>query len=138
MHDNVAMQGGYRVTYNLEHSFSFEEMINASKEGPIVIRLITNDIAVERPNKGQFVKVHHMEIMAEKAEGVGIVEDRFKSGQQTFFRIFEHSVFAVNVPIEVYNTLGQLIGSGIEITVPYSGIYFIRTNQGKAEKVFIR
>ena len=135
--DYVAAQGGYRVTYDQEYSLSFEDMINASKETPIIIRLITNDVAVERPNKGQFVKVHHISIIAEKTAPAGVAEKE-PTGPRTFFRIHDRTIIAVREPLRVFDICGQLVGAGLEITVPFSGIYLVRTLEGEARKVYIR
>lgn len=137
--DQVATQGGYRITYdtdNTEH-VSFRDMINASKETPIVIRLITNDVTIERPYKGQFVKVHYIKILAEKVTESSNAGQTLHSGQRVFFRVYDHTIVSLKDPLKVYNTLGQLAGSGMRVTLPHSGIYVVRSEQGRTQKVYI-
>lgn len=136
--DQVATQGGYRITYDKDHSLSFLDMIDASEETPIIIRLITNDVSVERPDKGQFVKVHHIKILAEKVTEPSNSEQSLSSGERFFFRVYDYSIFSLKDPLEVYNTLGQMVGSGMRVTLPHSGIYLVRSQQGKTQKVYIR
>lgn len=132
--DHVLTKGGSRITYDGSVYFAMEEMINASNETPIVLRIITNDRAVAGSEQGQFVKVHLLKLTAELVTSV----NRIKTDQPALYQVRDHTITAVRSTIQVYNLTGQLIGSGTMVTVPHSGIYVVKLTDMTVHKVFIR
>lgn len=132
--DNVLSQGGYRVTYDGSVYFEIQEMIDASKLSTIVLRIITNDRVVEGASQGQFVKLHYLKLTADIPTSVSSIN----SNQSLQYRIDNHTIITNEETIQVYNLTGQLIGSGIRVTVPYSGIYLIKSNDSRVQKIVVR
>lgn len=132
--DVVEAQGGYRVTYDGSVNLEIQEMIDASKVGPIVLRLITNDRKVPSPMQGQFVKVHSLKLTAEKISSV----DKVNTDPRINYIIENHTIKANMGSVQVFNLAGQLIGSGTQVTVPHSGIYMVRLSDSSVQKVYIK
>ncbi len=132
--DHLTAQGGYRVTYSGESHLEFEEMVNASKTGPITIRISTNDVKLDYPNKGWYVKVHYLSLMADLYTAID--ESRYGVNNGNL-RINERTVVS-DYPVRIFNSLGQTIGTGKMINVPSSGIYFVLLPSGVSQKIFIR
>lgn len=132
--DHVLTQGGSRVTYDGSVFFAMEEMINVSKETPIVLRIITNDRAVAGSEQGQFVKVHLLKLTADLFTSV----NGMKTDQPAEYQVRDLAITAVRSTMEVYNLTGQLIGCGTMVTVPHSGIYVVRLTDMTIHKVYIR
>lgn len=131
--DALDAQGGYRVTYDGETYLEIQEMLDASTEGPIVMRLITNDRAVDRPNKGQFVKLHSWVLNAEIPSNI-----ETELNEVLTFNINGRLVSSESGNLSVFNPIGQLVGEGMVVEVPKSGIYIVRDNNNKTQKVFIK
>lgn len=137
INDYVATQGGYRVTYdadNTDFPNDIEYFIEKSEETSIRIRILTNDVTVDRPNKGQYVKVHLFTIVAELAPESGISD---LSNSEVTFSVQERNIISSDGAVSVYTVLGSLIGSGQKVTVPEQGIYIVKTSDGLSKKVFI-
>jgi hypothetical protein len=132
--DHVLTQGGSRITYDGSIYYQFEEMMNASTESPIVLRIITNDRAVAGSEQGQFVKVHLLKLTADLVTSV----NRVKTGQPAKYQVRDLTITVVRSTLQVYNLTGQLIGSGTKVTVPYSGIYIVRLTDMAVHKVYIK
>jgi hypothetical protein len=130
--DYVATQGGYRIIYNTEHSLEFDEMIQASNSSPILIRISTNDKSIERPLGGQYVKVHSIKILAEKASAI---KTNFTDNNNLY--INDRTVFS-NEKMLIFNTNGQLVGSGQTVNVPVQGIYMVLFDNGNTQKIIIK
>jgi hypothetical protein len=131
--DYVEAQGGYRVTYNSESHLEFEEMVNVSKTNPVIIRISTNDVSLERPYKGQYVKIHSVKLMADLATDI---VDRFDNHRRFDIRIIDRTVFSGDF-FMLYNGLGQLVGSGKTICLPSQGLYIVKWPKGASQKIFI-
>ncbi len=133
--DNVATQGGYRITYSSEQSLEFDEMITASKAAPIIIRISTNDASIERPNKGQYVKVHLIKIYAEKSSA----SKEINLNNKYTYRVQEFTVLSEqNCAFSLYNNVGQLIGKGKIVEVPLPGLYIAVASDGTVKKLIIK
>ena len=134
--DYVGTQGGYRVTYDNAHSPEFLYMITESASTPIRLRISTNDVSLDRPVKGQYVKVHKITIIAD-LELVGI--ESVKKQEKLNITVRDKIVISEdNEIINVYNNTGQLIGKGISIYIENPGIYFVKSENKKTEKIFIK
>ncbi|MBN1414480.1 MAG: hypothetical protein JW973_05220 [Bacteroidales bacterium] len=131
--DFVAAQGGYRVTYTSESHLEFEEMVNASKDNPIVLRISTNDVSLDRPIKGQYVKIHSIKIMADM---VSSIDDSRIDNNKLNLKVNNRTLFADN-SIKVYNSLGQFMGSGKQVSLPSGGIYIVLSSNGALQKIYI-
>lgn len=130
--DYVAAQGGYRVTYTSESSLDFMEMAEASKKSPVILRISTNDISIERPNKGQYVKIHSIKIVADQASSVKKSDYDINSN----LIVENNTIYSENF-ITVLNTLGQVVGSGKIVNVPVKGIYIVFFQNGFSQKIII-
>jgi hypothetical protein len=124
--DNVATEGGYRVTYEKDGLFTeFNEMITASQAGPIKLRIMSGE---------QRVNIHLLIITAERADVS--VPNTHASKPVNLVRINNNTIEAISGSISVYNQMGQLITSGNTVTVK-SGLYIVRSINGEVQKVVI-
>jgi hypothetical protein len=131
--DLVENQGGYRVTYDGSEYSVIQNMIDASKVSPIIIRIITNDRSVDRPYQGQFVKLHALTVTAEKASGLNNI-----SQNRLYIKIQKQAIISEKGNIEVFNLMGQFIGTGDLVRVPYQGIYLVKPESGPVQKVLVQ
>ena len=127
--DETISKAGDAHTYDATTHLEFEEMVNASKEGPIVVRIMATP--QETPPGPQRVKIHYVKIVAEKASAIRPV-----TLDNPSVRILNNMIVAGDVAVEVYNTLGQLMGSGRSVQVP-DGIYVVKYPSGKTQKIFV-
>jgi len=139
INDICTERAGTWALYEEGHSIDFDMMIEASEEGPIIIRLYTNDRSIDAPLKGQFVKVHLITIWAELYEEetqVGIKQNNIDLTK--YYSISDRSITSLKGLVSVYNPSGQLIGNGKIIAVQNAGIYFLKFENGYTQKVFIK
>lgn len=125
--DETEFKTGDAHTYDATTHPEFEEMINASKENPIVIRIMSAPQA--DPPGGQRVKIHYVKIMAEKVSGI-----KDKTIEDLSIKVVNNVIIAEE-SISVYTITGQFINSGKSIEVP-DGIYIIKSPLG-ISKVFV-
>lgn len=130
--DKIANQGGYRITYDGSVNPEIKKMIDDSKVSPIVIRIITNDR--NAGIVGEYVKLHALKLTAERASSIQPLASEITPG----FKINDLTVISNDKPLKVYNLSGQIVGSGKFVTVPSTGIYFVRTSENSVQKVFIK
>lgn len=131
--DEVQEQGGYRVSYDGTVHSEILDMIDASKASPIVIRIITGDRGVEGAQQGQFVKLHSFKITAEKASSIQNTQV-----SDLVLRIENRTIVSENSEIEVYNVMGQFIGTGNFVQVPGNGIYMVRSGNSPVQKILVK
>jgi hypothetical protein len=132
--DYVAAQGGYRATYTSESHLEFDEMVNESKVNPVLIRISTNDVSLERPLKGQYVKIHSIKIMAEI---VSSIRESNIDSRKFDILVKDRTVSSDNFMI-LYNCMGQFAGSGKTVCLPSPGIYIVKLPDGTSQKLFIQ
>ena len=54
-------------------------------------------------------------------------------------RIWAKSILiTANTKIEVYNIMGQFIGTGNQVEVPAQGIYLVRTENSPVQKILVK
>ncbi|MBN2274216.1 MAG: hypothetical protein JXR41_01605 [Bacteroidales bacterium] len=132
--DYVEAQGGYRVTYDSQSHLEFEEMINASKTDPVVIRISTNDVNIERPLKGQYVKIHSMKLTADIASSITDV----KVDDCLSDLMVKNRTLSARHPVKVYDIMGRYVNSGQTIEFPSEGIYIVFLTNGKSKKLLVK
>lgn len=123
--ETVSKKGDVR-TYDGSIYFEFEEMMNASTEGPIVIRIIATPQTYP-----QRVKIHYIKIVADVVSSVKDVKI-----EEQAFRVIDNVIYAEKGSVEVFNLLGTSMGSGEYVAVP-EGIYIVRTSDGHISKVLV-
>ena len=104
--------------------FAFDEMIAASQEGPIHLRVSSG--------ADQRVRIHKIIITAEAHSGITpqVLYDKP-------FDVINNLIIAREGTVTVYNILGKLIDTGKTVYVN-EGIYIVRTADGNTHKVCIR
>lgn len=139
--DQVTAKSGMTVNYEEDDEVfanEFNDMIAASNEGTILLRIKT--LSFYAATTGQAVNIHYMKITADEGDTTttsaistaGIIEE-------PFFSVEDKTILSTNTEnLYIYSTMGQLIGKGLEITVPESGIYIIKSNSNAVQKVFIK
>jgi len=127
--DETISKAGDAHTYDASVYLEFEEMVNASKEGPIVLRILSTPQAT--PPGPQRVKIHYVKIVADKISAIRPV-----TPDNPMLRVFNNTIYSENNTIEVYNMVGQLIGSGKSIQVP-DGIYLVKYPSGTMQKIWV-
>lgn len=128
--DKIITQGGHRVTYDGTVNLEIQEMIDASKVNPIVLRIITNDRAATP--QGQFINLHSLKL-------TGTLSTSIQSVKYSDVVIrTENLTILSESDIEVYNVMGQFIGSGKHIEVPAYGIYMIKPENGPVQKILVK
>jgi hypothetical protein len=130
LQEKIIKQGGHRVTYDGTVYLEIQEMIDASKVNPIVIRVITNDRA--STPVGQFIKLHSL-----KLSGILSTSTQSVRYSELVIRI-ENLTILSESDIEVYNVMGQFIGSGKHIEVPAYGIYMAKPENGPVQKILVK
>lgn len=133
LRDNVFAQGGYRITYDSSKSSAVKKMVEASKSGPIVLRIITNDRAVDPPYQGQFVNLHALTITAERASSLNNI-----SQNELKIKIQNQTIISENGTIKVYTIMGQFVGTGNQIQVGHQGIYLVKPEFGPVQKILVK
>lgn len=125
---------GIDLKYDAASDASFAKMITASQESSLVIRLMTKPQMTDNPKdyRGQRLKVHWLKIVAERASAVKPIREDLVQ-----VKVMDNMIFTEQGNIEVYNLLGQSMGSGNYIAVK-SGIYIVRTENGATQKVLVR
>ena len=131
--DDTRSKKGDARTYD-QSIVEFGDMITASTQGPIVIRIMSKPL-IEDSYTSQRVKVHWLKIVAdpstESAEPVPYSNPRH-------IRVFKRTISASGETIHVFNITGQYLGYGRSVTVKDAGIYIVRTESGAAHKVFVK
>ena len=122
--DETISKKGDLHTYDGSIYFEFEEMQAASQAGPIVLRIMSGE---------QRVKVHLCKITADPY----IVSAGSVSSRTLSFRVWNNTILAEEGKVLVFNTLGQLVGSGERVPVN-TGIYLVKTDDGTVHKVCIQ
>jgi Neuraminidase (sialidase) len=135
--ENTYLQDGLPVSdkkYGEEHFYDgstfleFEEMKTASKTSPIVLRIMS------RPQTeaytAQRLKVHYIEINAKSVSVRNVIADTEK------IRVSNNVISVEDGSIEVFNLLGQFMGSGMSVSVK-SGVYIVRFESGKTQKILV-
>jgi hypothetical protein len=125
--DETISKAGDAHTYDASVYLEFEEMVNASKEGPVVLRIMSTP--QETPPGPQRVKIHYLKIMADKVSAIKPVTLDFP-----LVKVLNNTIYMEDASIEVYNMLGQHMGSGESIQVP-DGIYLVKYPSGKIQKI---
>jgi hypothetical protein len=128
--DKIITQGGLRVTYDGSVNLEIKEMIDASKVSPIVIRVITNDR--EATPTGQFIKLHSLKLTAVFASSIQSV-----NYSELVLRTEDLTIISEKQKIEVYNIMGQYIGTGNYVEVPLHGIYMVKPKNGPVQKILV-
>ncbi|MBN1186967.1 MAG: hypothetical protein JXB49_32115 [Bacteroidales bacterium] len=136
--DILSDKAGNWITYTSESDLNFEEMVNSSEGGTIILRISSAFVDYTSSMGGQYVKVHQIKIIAEKQEDVVINIDENKISNKRFFMLNNRNIISQGGIINVFNFSGQLIGSGKSVVVSNSGIYLILSDEGNAQKVFIK
>ena len=131
LQDNVLAQGGHRVTFDGSVNLEIQDMIDASKVGPIVLRIITNDRGSSP--EGQFIKLHSLKITAEEVSSIDNPTVSMLNIQTQNL-----SIISEKEKIEVYNIMGQFIGTGNLVEVPTQGIYLVRSENSPAQKILVK
>ncbi len=130
IHDETLSKAGDKHTYDTLSAFpAFNEMKTASQAGPIVIRIYTDPQPTAYPQR---LRIHKIIITADKVSGINsynIDDDQFI--------IRGGVIIAKEGIVKVYNTVGQLIGTGTMVSVN-DGIYIVKINNGRTHKVVIR
>lgn len=132
--DYVSAQGGDRKTYDGSgFQYAFKDMIDASDEGPVTLRIITNDLAAERPIKGQYVKVHYISITARLNTGM---EEALQTAEPCF-TVHRRTIISRKGEMSVLTLQGRLVATGTSISLPSAGIYLVRTHTDQSvHKIF--
>lgn len=131
--DNIAAEGGYRVTYEKDGAFvEFNKMIEASLAGPIKLRI--SSVQQPSPPGSQRVKIHKITITADRST-VGIKPAVL--AEKYSVKVIGNLIEANIGNIAVYNQLGQILGSGKSVSVR-SGMYIVKTANGATHKVIVR
>jgi hypothetical protein len=132
LQDKVKEQGGYRVTYDGSINLEIQQMIDDSKLGSIIIRIITNDR--NAAITGEYVRLHSLKLVADKPSSI----QSLTSNVTLSFLINDLNIISNDKPLKVYNLMGQIIGTGYFVTVPSSGIYLVKTTDNNVQKVLIK
>lgn len=112
----------------------FKKMITASQAGPIVLRVMTKPQIMIGDNieyQSQRLKVHYLKIVGEMGTAV-----RSLIAEKPELQIINNTIYCKNNKIEVYNTLGQFMGTGNSVSVK-NGIYIVRFDNGITQKVLV-
>lgn len=139
--DAVQSQEGYRVTYTPETNEIVEKMSSDSKTQNIKLRFITNPDSPELgAQKGQYVKVHKITIVADSAFTETPDLGPLSSDQllkEDPVKIRNRVVFVDEGSLRVYHLSGRLIGKGSEVQVN-RGLYVVVTDKGFRKKILIQ
>lgn len=124
-------------TYNSSNT-DFAEMIEASGEGAIQIRICTKPYQRD-PVTGtvtyhsQYLKVHYVNIVADKSTS----SMEYFTGDENKIIVTDNTITTRNsTKIQVFNILGQPVGNGVSVAVD-KGIYIVRTSNGNAQRVLV-
>jgi hypothetical protein len=133
--DVVATQGGYTVTYKYggNGSTDINAMVDSSKVGNIRLRVSSVDVS----SGGQRVFVHNIKIYAKTVIETTTGITSVTSADNTSFTISGNTITAEKGVLTVYNVLGVTVGSGSSVSVSGSGVYIVKTANGKTKKIFI-
>lgn len=127
--DETTSKKGDSRTYDGSIYFAFEEMMDASAEGPIVIRIMSTP--QEQPQR---VKIHYVKLVATLAGDVPVNEIKIENAT---FKVLDNVIYSEEGEIQVYSILGQFMGSGRSVAVQ-EGIYLVRTSDGSIHKTLIK
>lgn len=127
---------GETFVYDGSEFQEFGDIKTASQEDPIVIRIMSRPQVYEPDGSvsiwAQRLRVHYVSIVADKVSSINNIE--FDLGT---IRINNNTIYSDNGTIEVFNTLGQFMGSGEFVSVQ-SGIYIVRNEMGATQKVLVK
>ncbi|MBN1414482.1 MAG: hypothetical protein JW973_05230 [Bacteroidales bacterium] len=127
--DETTSKLGDAHTYDATTHLEFDEMVNASKDGPIVLRIMSTPQAI--PPGPQRVKIHYLKIMADKVNAINPV-----TLDDPLVKVLDNTIYVETGTIDVYNMLGQHMGAGKSVWVP-DGIYLVRYPAGKTQKIIV-
>lgn len=111
-------------------SAEFQAIKDLSRNSSIIMRIMTKPSTTEY--RSQRLKIHWIKIVAEKASLIRPV-----TTEDIIVKVSNNQIYTEQGQIQVYNLLGQLMGSGNYITVK-SGIYLVRTPIGATRKVLVK
>ncbi len=136
--DVVQSDGGYRAVYNAENNVDFAQIAADSKTNNIILRFMTNmDDQSLGAQKGQYVKVHKITIVADSAsQEVVPLANRLQNMQQSIY-VKNNTIMIDQGSLMVYNLSGKFIGSGNAVKVE-KGLYLITSSTGIKKKLFIQ
>ena len=124
-------EGAAHAIYDSATSEEIRPIIAASKEGPIVLRLISPPYDVG----GRLLDVHKIEIVATKP--MVSTREMLVNSPARMFEIRDNLIIAISGEIEVYNIMGQKMGTGKMVAVE-TGLYIVKAYNGKTEKVYVK
>ncbi|MFT2011592.1 hypothetical protein ACMA1I_23180 [Pontibacter sp. 13R65] len=129
-------QGGRTYEYTAGgDNPNFNAIATLSQEKPIMIRIIPWKGTLSQDNRGQRLKVHGVKLVATEA----VTSSREEIAKnEPFFEIEKNSFIAKKEALKVYNMVGALVGAGKNVTVPGSGLYIVRSENGLSRKVFLQ
>lgn len=143
--DMVQERGGYRATYDIDNSADLAQMNADSQDKNIILRFSGNFDTQDRPNKGQYVKIHKIVIVADSARantggggggGTGVLAlDNLRSNSP--ITIKNNMISTSDEWVTMYALSGQVLATGREIPVR-KGFYIVTTSSGYSRKFNFR
>jgi ASC-1-like (ASCH) protein len=112
----------------------FQEMISASEQGAIVLRIMTKpqiQIGETIDYYAQRLKVHYIHIKGEYGNSINNTYMEIP-----IVKVFDNIISCEDSEITVFNTLGQYMGSGNYISVN-QGIYIVQFENGLTQKILV-
>jgi hypothetical protein len=121
--DETISKKGDAHTYDGSVFLQFEDMKNASNEGPVILRIMSDE---------QRVKIHYIKIVADAGDPVSRVKE-----DNEMIRIEDNIIYGKSGEIEVYSITGTFIGRGSSVAVAGNQLYLVRTGSGHVQKIMI-
>lgn len=121
--DETVSKKGDAHTYDGSVFLQFEDMKTASAEGPILLRIMSDE---------QRVKIHYLIITADISSAVTTTIN-----ENLQLRIENNIIYSVLEYIEVFSITGRFIGEGNSVVVPGNQLYIIKSENGKVQKVLV-
>jgi hypothetical protein len=121
--DETVSKKGDAHTYDGSLFLQFEDMKNASNEGPILLRIMSDD---------QRVKIHYLKIVADASSAVQHIRNDVQ-----LLRIEDNIIYSELGEIEVFSITGRFIGKGPSVVISENQIYIVKSKNGAVRKIIV-